>query len=50
MDILNLVTVVFLLIIGGLFAIIGSNVQSRLLGLFSLALAAGQGLKLVGLI
>lgn len=50
MDILSVLIITYLCLVGILFAVFGSNAQSRLLGLAALILAAGQGLKLAGLI
>ena len=50
MDVLVILTVVYFTVIGVLFVLLGSNTESRVFGLCTLAIAAGNGLKLVGLI
>lgn len=49
MDILSVLTVAYLTIIGAVFAVLGSNTQSRLLGLVTVFLAIANALKLDGL-
>jgi hypothetical protein len=48
--ILDIGILIYLALIGILFALMGSNVQSRTMGLVGVALAIMQGLKLVGII
>jgi hypothetical protein len=50
MDILSVITLVYLTIIGAVFVVLGSNTQSRLFGLVTVFLAIANGLKLDGLI
>ena len=50
MDILSILTVVYLTVIGVLFVRLGSNHQSRFFGILTLTLAGANGLKLAGLI
>ncbi len=50
MDILSVITVVYLIVFGLVFAILGSNAPSRLLGVVTILLAIANALKLDGLI
>lgn len=47
--ILDIGILIYLTLIGALFALMGSNVQSRFMGLVGVALAVLQGLKMASI-